>query len=82
MVVERDSATLGYPGEISSPLNADHHNVCKFDSTQDSNYISVRDALQKLVATMGSTGMFNDTRYCKWIQKSDPSLSLFTRLRA
>jgi hypothetical protein len=65
MVVERDSATLGYLGEISKPLNADHHNICKFDSTQDSNYISVRDVLQNLVATVGSTGTFDDAGFCK-----------------
>ncbi|KAH9905313.1 hypothetical protein F4778DRAFT_779657 [Xylariomycetidae sp. FL2044] len=29
IIVERDSATLDYKNEISSPLDADHHNVCK-----------------------------------------------------
>lgn len=44
IVVERDSAS-----EISSPLNADHHTVCKYASRQDPNYISVRNVLKSLV---------------------------------
>ncbi|KAJ5834799.1 Cytochrome cd1-nitrite reductase-like C-terminal heme d1 [Penicillium robsamsonii] len=56
MVVEKESATLGYPKEISKALAADHHTVCKFDSTQDSNYISVRNALKTLVSSIRSAG--------------------------
>ncbi|KAJ5657796.1 uncharacterized protein N7484_001445 [Penicillium longicatenatum] len=56
MVVEKDSATLGYPKEISKALLADHHTVCKFDSNQDSNYISVRNALKTLVSSIRSAG--------------------------
>jgi hypothetical protein len=32
MVLEKDSSVLGYPGEISKPLDANHHGVCKNDS--------------------------------------------------
>ncbi|KGO65030.1 hypothetical protein PEX1_017620 [Penicillium expansum] len=56
MVVEKESATLGYPKEISKALVADHHTVCKFDSIQDSNYISVRNALKTLVSSIRSAG--------------------------
>ncbi|KFY14348.1 hypothetical protein V492_02683 [Pseudogymnoascus sp. VKM F-4246] len=49
MVVEKDSATLGYHGEITKPLNADHHDVCKYINQQDSNYESVRDVLRSMV---------------------------------
>lgn len=49
MVLEKDSSILGYPDEISKPLNADHHNVCKFTSQQDPNYVSVRNALKSLL---------------------------------
>ena len=56
MVVEKGSATMGYPNEISRSLNADHHTACKFDSKQDSNYISVRNALKTLVTDLCSTG--------------------------
>ena len=51
MVLEKDSSILGYPGEISRPLNADHHDVCKFSSREDPNYQSVRSVLGTLVAS-------------------------------
>jgi hypothetical protein len=56
MVLEKDSSILGYPGEISKPLNADHHDVCKYISQQDSNYISVRDVLTSLVGRFRKKG--------------------------
>ncbi|KAK4445791.1 hypothetical protein QBC34DRAFT_412670 [Podospora aff. communis PSN243] len=46
MVLEKDSSVLGYPGEVSKPLDADHHTVCKFDGTDDPNYITVRNYLK------------------------------------
>lgn len=49
MVLEKDSSVLGYPTEISRPLNADHHDVCKYSSPSDNNYISVRNAIRSLV---------------------------------
>jgi hypothetical protein len=49
MVVEQSSATLGHSAEITAPLTADHHSVCKFDGNSDPNYIHVRNALQTLV---------------------------------
>ncbi|KAL6716669.1 hypothetical protein ACLMJK_006237 [Lecanora helva] len=50
MILEKDSSVLGYPGETSKALNADHHSVCKYDSPSDPNYITVRNALQSLVS--------------------------------
>ncbi|KAI0427770.1 hypothetical protein F5Y09DRAFT_22307 [Xylaria sp. FL1042] len=50
MVLEKDSSILGYPGEISRPLQADHHDVCKFSSPVDSNYVAVRNAIKTLAA--------------------------------
>ena len=49
MVLQKDSSILGYPGEISKPLDADHHDVCKYTSEQDPNYISIRNILKYLV---------------------------------
>ena len=58
MILEKDSSVLGYPGETSKALNADHHNVCKYDSPRDPNYIIVRNALQffisKIISTSGT----------------------------
>jgi hypothetical protein len=65
MVVEKESATLGYPKEISKPLVADHHTVCKFGSTQDDNYISVRNALKTLVSSIRSAGELN-LYFCRY----------------
>lgn len=56
MIVERDSATLGYVGEITKLLDADHHDVCKYISREDSNYRSVRDVIKSLVGQFKSTG--------------------------
>lgn len=55
MILEKDSSVLGYPGETSKALNADHHNVCKYDGPRDPNYIIVRNALQSLVSKIIST---------------------------
>ncbi|KAH8199450.1 hypothetical protein TruAng_006388 [Truncatella angustata] len=49
MVLEKDSSVLGYPGEISKPLDADHHGVCKYESRDDPRYVTVRNALKSLI---------------------------------
>ncbi|KAF2145863.1 uncharacterized protein K452DRAFT_244254 [Aplosporella prunicola CBS 121167] len=48
MIVDKDSSVLGYPEEVSRPLNADHHEVCKYSGPNDANYLSVRNALKTL----------------------------------
>jgi hypothetical protein len=55
MVLEKDSSVLGYPGETSKALDADHHEVCKFDSPKDPNYITVRNVLKSLVSKIVAT---------------------------
>ena len=57
MVLDKDSSTLGYTQEISRPLNADHHGICKYSSPDDSNYVSVRNALSSLVKNFRPTGL-------------------------
>ncbi|MCJ1466023.1 hypothetical protein MMC07_004642 [Pseudocyphellaria aurata] len=49
MVLEKQSSILGYPGEISKSMAADHHDVCKYTSQEDPNYISVRNALSTII---------------------------------
>ena len=56
MVVERDSSVLGYPGEISKALDADHHGVCKYDSPEDPLYVNVRNVLKSLVSKSPVSG--------------------------
>ncbi|KAL1880559.1 hypothetical protein VTK73DRAFT_5572 [Phialemonium thermophilum] len=45
IVVDRHSATLGYPNEEVTAMNADHRRVCKFESPNDPNYQMLRNAL-------------------------------------
>ncbi|CAD6578587.1 MAG: hypothetical protein ASARMPRED_008773 [Alectoria sarmentosa] len=59
MILEKDSSVLGYPGETSKALDADHHNVCKYDSPRDPNYITMRNALKSLVSKIISTSRSN-----------------------
>lgn len=60
MIVEKDSAILGYPGELSRGLLADHHGMCKFDSPKDPNYIAVRNILKSIVSkNIAATGKPN-----------------------
>ncbi|KAI0864304.1 NACHT and WD domain protein [Xylaria cubensis] len=52
LIVNPDSATLGYPDEKQMPMNADHRSICKFDSPSDPNYIILRNALAVTVNAM------------------------------
>ncbi|KUI66050.1 Vegetative incompatibility protein HET-E-1 [Cytospora mali] len=52
MIVDKTSSVLGYPGETLQPLYANHHDVCKFKSAQDPNYISVVGALRSVVGSV------------------------------
>lgn len=45
IVVERFSATLGYPDEEIVAMNADHRQLCKFKSPTDPNYRLLHNAL-------------------------------------
>ena len=55
MILEKDSSVLGYPGETSRALRADHHNVCKFGGPGDPNYVTVRNGLKSIVSKIMSS---------------------------
>jgi hypothetical protein len=57
MVLKKDSSILGYPTEVSRDLAADHHDVCKYSSPSDPNYVIVRNTLQTLVRRLRSKGV-------------------------
>lgn len=61
MVLEKDSSVLGYPGEISKALDADHHGVCKYDSPEDPLYVTVRNVLKSLVSKFPPPGKHSCT---------------------
>ena len=62
MVLGKESSILGYPGEVSKSLNADHHDVCKYTNQEDSNYVAVKNALKTLVRNLESRGMFKPSQ--------------------
>ena len=45
LIVDKESATLGYKTEHVQLLNTDHRHMCKFDSPTDSNFVTVRNSL-------------------------------------
>jgi len=45
MIVEKDSAILGLKNEEIVLMNADHRGICKFESREDPNYVTVRNAM-------------------------------------
>ena len=49
LLLDRESSILGYPGEQSSSLVADHHGMSKYKNRTDSNYIDVRNALRYVI---------------------------------
>ena len=57
MLLEPSSSTLGYPGEITQPLDANHNNVCKYTDREDSNYQSVSSVLRELVKQYRDSGI-------------------------
>ncbi|CAM1506290.1 Fc.00g059310.m01.CDS01 [Cosmosporella sp. VM-42] len=48
VIVDHESAVLGYPGERQMPINADHRSICKFESPEDPNYLIIRNALASI----------------------------------
>lgn len=49
LIVEKESATLGYVGEQKIPMYADHRSISKFDSISDPNYKILRHVLSHIV---------------------------------
>ncbi|KAH8806031.1 hypothetical protein F5884DRAFT_801489 [Xylogone sp. PMI_703] len=49
LIVEKDLAVMGYPNERREYLNANHREVCKYLSTDDPNYRTVRNALASVL---------------------------------
>ena len=77
MVVDKDSAIMGYPNEITKSMNADHHTVCKFDNKDHPDYISIRNALKTLITDVCSTGTFIVARRLVHVRRvSKPTFSL------
>ncbi|KAL3470521.1 WD40-repeat-containing domain protein [Aspergillus californicus] len=50
LIVDPESAVLGYREEKQIPMTADHRSICKFDAPEDSNYVLLRNALASTVS--------------------------------
>jgi WD40 repeat protein len=57
MILTKDSATLGYPQEVSRGLHTDHHDVCKYFGPDDPNYVTVLNMLKSLVSRFRPKGI-------------------------
>ncbi|ETS86626.1 hypothetical protein PFICI_00454 [Pestalotiopsis fici W106-1] len=45
LIVDPESAVLGYPQEKQMPMNADHRSICKFETPSDPNFLIIRNSL-------------------------------------
>ena len=70
IVVDKNSATLGYPHERIALLNADHRGVCKFDRPSDPNYKTVRNAFSTTVESITTEGMDVPTSFIFFTKES------------
>ena len=57
IIVDKVSATLGYPHERIALLNADHRGVCKFDQPSDTNYKTIRNAFISTIDAITAEGI-------------------------
>ena len=57
-MVDKESAILGYPNEMSSALNADHHGMSKYSSPSDANYVHVRNVLRMFLMAIKPSSKF------------------------
>ncbi|GAQ45541.1 hypothetical protein AtubIFM55763_007906 [Aspergillus tubingensis] len=62
LIVDPDSATLGYREEQQIPLGADHRSICKFDGLTDPNYVTVRNALALTVSRISHSVVTSKTQ--------------------
>ncbi|KAH0543071.1 hypothetical protein FGG08_002584 [Glutinoglossum americanum] len=77
LIVPRDSAIMGYPGERFAVLNADHRHVCKFETPSDPNYVAIRDVLQSINdSIVRRLSSLNAQKSWKEIQQIDVYLGL------
>lgn len=54
LIVDPESAVLGYREEKQIPMTADHRSICKFDTPEDPNYALLRNALASTVSRIAT----------------------------
>ena len=55
LIVEKDSAIIGLPGERIQLMNADHRHVCKFNDPADNNYRTLRNVFAATIESIENT---------------------------
>jgi hypothetical protein len=58
LIVPKDSAILGLPGERVSMMYADHRSICKFESPEDPGYITLTEAFNTIKKETAKRGKF------------------------
>lgn len=59
LIVDPDSATLGYREEKQMPMKADHRSICKFKAPADPQYVFLRNALVSTVNGISKLGILH-----------------------
>ncbi|KAI3528266.1 hypothetical protein CABS03_05843 [Colletotrichum abscissum] len=69
LIVEKESAVLGLPREHVQYLEADHRQMCKFDSPSNPNYLTLQRAFKTIVEEIGTVSepILDSDRFQKWI---------------
>lgn len=68
-IVSKDSAVLGFANERRVYLNANHRQVCKYESTADSNYRTVRNAIASVLETIRARSSLLDEQFTKELRR-------------
>ncbi|KAL2024346.1 hypothetical protein VTK56DRAFT_8828 [Thermocarpiscus australiensis] len=58
LVVEKESAILGLPGEHVQYMDADHRHLCKFESPISQNYVTLQRAFLTTIAELEADSSF------------------------
>ncbi|KAF3764298.1 hypothetical protein M406DRAFT_351665 [Cryphonectria parasitica EP155] len=55
LVVDPDSATLAWPGEIVVPIDGNHRNICRFIGPKDPKFAPVESQIKQMIGKKAST---------------------------
>lgn len=68
-IVPKESAVLGLANERRVYLNANHRQVCKYESTADSNYRTVRNAIASVLEMIRARSSLLDEQFTKDLRR-------------
>ncbi|KAK6451809.1 hypothetical protein FP744_10008060 [Trichoderma asperellum] len=77
MVLEKDSSVLGYPGEISKALDADHNGICKYESPSDPKYITSHNSEFSTTTNVAKLPITNFNEYLSVPESPDGDYNFF-----